>query len=195
MRLFLLLAVVALAACGGGIRPAPSAQYDLGTASVVWQPQRPPLRGIAVAAPSWLGGRDIHYRLLYADPLRRQAYAEGRWAAPPAELIERALSRQARGAGTGCTLRLELDELAQVFDAPQASRTLLEVRASLVAPERAALLARKAFALAAPAPSADARGGVAAAAAAVQALGGELGAWLEHLVRENPALAQRCGPG
>ena len=189
-----LLAVFLLAACAGPARQAETATFDLGVAAIAWKPARPALRGVGVFAPSWLGTSAMHYRLLYADPLRRQAYAQSRWASPPGELIERALNRQTPVAG-GCRLRLDLDELAQVFDAPQTSRTQLDVRASLVAPSRNAVLARKAFSLVQPAPTADARGGVVAANAALQALGGELGAWLEQIVHDDPAVAERCQAG
>ena len=185
-----LFAVLAVSACGGAPVAEP-ASYDLAAVAVAWKPARPLVRDVGVIAPSWLGGTAIAYRLLYADPLRRQAYAESRWAAPPAELIERALNRQT-GVGGGCRLRLDLDDLEQVFDTPQTSRILLDVRASLVAPNRDAVLARKAFALMQPAPSADARGGGAAATTAVQELGGELAAWLAQLVRDTPAIAERC---
>lgn len=193
MKLKTLLAVCAallLAACAGAAKKD-VASFDLGAASVAWKPAEPGLRGVGVFAPSWLGAPAMHYRLLYADPQRRLAYAESRWAAAPGELIERALNRQTSPRGA-CRLRLDLDELAQVFDAPATSRVLLEARATLVGPNRDAVLARKAFAVAQPAPSADARGSAAAAAAAVQALGGELGLWLEQAARETPAIVQRC---
>lgn len=195
MRLpFVLLAALALSACVGTARRAEIASYDLGTVAVAWKPASPAVRGVGVFAPAWLGSTAMQYRLLYADPMRRLAYAESRWAAPPADLIERALNRQA-SAGGGCRLRLDVDDLAQVFDTPQASRVLLDVRAALVAPNREAVLARKAFSLAPAAPSADARGGVAAVAAAVQALGGELNGWLAQLARQDPAVAERCKGG
>lgn len=192
MRLALAAAVLLLTACAAPTKPPSPAAYDLGMADVAWRPAGLPLRGVGVFAPSWLAGTAMHYRLLYADGLRREAYVESRWAAPPGELIERALSRQTPAQGGGCRLRLDLDELAQVFDAPQASRVVLEARASLVAPRRDAVLVRQAFAVAAPAAGADARGGAAAAAAAVRTLGGELGAWLARVAGENPTLAERC---
>ena len=192
----LLLMAFLLGACGGGLRPPEPARFDLGDAAVVWKPGAMPLRGVAVVAPSWLAGSTLAYRLLYADPQRRHAYGESRWAAPPAELIERALNRQVGPAPAGgCRLRLDLDELAQVFDSPQASRALLDARASLVAPNRDGVLAQRAFSLAQPAPSADARGGVAATAAAVRALGAELNAWLESLASHAPEIARHCRAG
>jgi cholesterol transport system auxiliary component len=63
----------------------------------------------------------MHYRLAYAEPLRRQSYRESRWAAPPAELLESVLKRRhaaAEANGPGCRLHLVLDEFEQRFDAP-----------------------------------------------------------------------------
>ncbi len=195
MRLLLVVfAALALVACGGNAHRAETASFDLGVASPVWKPASPPLRAVGVFAPSWLATTAIQYRLLYADAMRRAAYAQSRWAAPPGELIERALDRQTFAPG-GCLLRLDIDELAQVFDSPQASRTLLDVRASLVAPDGGTVLARKAFSVAPSAPTPDARGGVIAAGAAVQELGGKLGAWLADLARASPLVTERCRAG
>jgi hypothetical protein len=55
------------------------------------------------------------------------------------------------------------------------------------------MLARKAFAFAAPASAADARGGANGAVAAVGMLAGGLGEWLGELRRQLPAVAERCG--
>lgn len=188
------IAALALAACTGNIRQAEMASFDLGAAAIAWKPADLPLRDVEVAAPSWLGGSALQYRLLYADAMRRQAYAESRWAAPPAELLARALNRQtqmASGPG-GCRLRLDLDELVQVFATPTASSLQLDIRATLLASRGDSPLLRKAFSVVQPALNADARGGVAATGSAVQVLAGELSAWLAQAARENPALAERC---
>lgn len=189
------IAALAVAACGPNVRPAATASYDLGSVAVAWQPAVLPVAAVHVAAPSWLATPAIQYRLLYADGLRRQAYAESRWAAPPAELIERALGRQTPTAASGCRLRLELDELVQVFDSPQQSRVLLELRASLTPLRGDAVLAQKAFAVTQAAAAADARGGVAAAATALQTLAGEMAAWLTATAQQAPATAARCRSG
>lgn len=189
------IAALAVAACGPNVRPAATASYDLGSVAVAWQPAALPVAAIDVAAPSWLATPTVQYRLLYADGLRRQAYAESRWAAPPAELVERALGRQTPNAVSGCRLRLDLDELVQVFDSPQQSRVLLEVRASLMPLRGEAVLAQKAFAVTQAAATADARGGVAAAATALQTLAGDMSAWLTATAQQAPATAARCRSG
>ena len=193
MRALFLLPVLLLLACGGNVREAERATYDLGTFSVVWKPADIAIAGVSARGPVWLSTPAISYRLLYAGDMQRNAYGESRWAAPPADLIERALNRQVSERG-GCRLRLDIDELIQLFDTPQSSRMLLDVRASLLSSTGETVLARKAFSVARPAPSPDARGGVAAAGAAVQALGGELGAWLTETARVKPAIARQCRP-
>ena len=192
MRVLFLLPVLLLAACSGNVRQAEPASYDLGTVAVVWKPADLAIAGVSAQGPAWLATPAISYRLLYAGDMERNAYAESRWAAAPPDLIERAFNRQTPASGEGCRLRLDVDELIQVFDTPQASRTLLDARATLLPPNGETILARRAFSVAQPAPSADARGGVAGAVAAVQALGGELNAWLTETARAKPAIARRC---
>jgi cholesterol transport system auxiliary component len=193
MRPALLLSVLLLLfGCGGNVRQAPPATYDLGLATVVWKPAEIAIADVSVRTPAWLAGTAISYRLLYAGDMERNSYADSRWVAPPAELIERALNRQPSASAGGCLLRVDVDELVQVFDTPQASRILLDARATLTAAKGETALSHRAFSVVRTAPTADARGGVAAAAEAVQALGGELGTWLAATARAKPAIAQRC---
>jgi ABC-type uncharacterized transport system auxiliary subunit len=72
---------------------------------------------------------------------------------------------------------------------------LLELRASLMPLHGDGVLARKAFAVARPAAAADARGGVAAAASALQAVAGDMARWLTATAQEAPAIAARCRSG
>ena len=186
------LFALALGACAGNARQQERAVFDLGPAAIVWQTDAMPLQRVEVAAPSWLASSAIHYRLLYAEPERRRAYAESRWAAPPAELVERALNRQPTAQAAGCRLRLDIDEWVQAFDGPQRSRVVLELRATLLPARGDGVLARKAFAAARTAPSPDARGGVQAGAEALREAAGGIGRWLALTARETPELAQRC---
>lgn len=203
----LMLAALLASACANPVRQPAAARFDLGGVAIAWQPRQLPLAGVDVAAPSWLATTALHYRLLYADAMRRQTYAESQWVAPPAELIERALRRQSantNGSGSagangigiggvaGCRLQLDLDELVQVFDSPQRSSVQLEMRASLMPLHGDAVLARKAFAVVKPAASADAHGGVAATSAALQALADEMAVWLTAVARQSPEIGRRC---
>lgn len=176
-RCLLLILLPVLAACAGnGGRGPDAARFDLGSAGARGQPL-PGVAAVSVTAPSWLAGTAMQYRLAYADAARRQDYGASRWAAPPAELLQKALERQAVAA-RGCRLQLELDEFVQVFDGPEQSRLVLDLRAGLLLGQK--VVARRAFALAPAAASADARGGVAAAGVAVDELARGLARWLDE---------------
>lgn len=177
-----------LAGCLNGPRgEAEVRQFDFGPPRAM-PAVAPPfaLRSVDVAAPAWLDSPLLQYRLLHVDPTRREAYAGSRWAAPPGDLLEIALRRaivssETSGLGPGCTLRVDLDELAHVFEGPQKSAGVIEVRASLLAPHRDRLLALRRLSATEPAASPDAAGGVAAIARGVAALTAELRDWIASL--------------
>lgn len=173
--------LVLLTGClGNSTRPAEPARFDFGPAAIDGAP--PGVAAVEVGAPSWLAGSTMQYRLSYAEPARRFDYADSRWAAPPAELLGQTLERRLAGPAAGrCRLRIELDELVQDFERPDASRVMLVGRAVLLgSPE---VLARRNFTYAQAAPTADAKGGVAAMATAVKALGDDMAAWLARIDR------------
>lgn len=195
------LAGALLTACGGNVRSVEMVRYDLGTlaakATEARSGSRIPLAAVDVQAASWLSGPAMYFRLAYAEPLRRQSYAESRWAAPPAELLDSFLKRrivfgQPDFNGSGCRLQLVLDELEQRFDDPQTSQVVLEVRALLTPLRGAEILSKRAFLIRKPASSPAARGGAAAARDAAQALADDLEAWLQDMVREKPSIVERC---
>ncbi|OHC70601.1 MAG: hypothetical protein A3H93_13480 [Rhodocyclales bacterium RIFCSPLOWO2_02_FULL_63_24] len=186
-----------LAACGGNVRTMELARYDFGSLAGAWSGSRIPLATLNVQAASWLSGPIMHFRLAYAEPLRRQSYAQSRWAAPPAELLEALLRRrvifgQSDLSGAGCRLHLVLDELEQRFDDPQHSATILDVRAVLTPFRGTEILSKRAFPIRKPTPTPDARGGALAARDAVQTLSDDLGGWLGEIAREKPAIVDRC---
>lgn len=198
-RLFSILAGALLGACGGNVQTSEMQRYDLGAlaAARAGAGSAIPIGAVEVQAASWLSGPEMYFRLVYADPLQRRAYAESRWAAPPAELLETFLKRrlvfgQPDFGGAGCRLQLVLDEVEQRFDDPPKSQVVLEVRALLTASRGAEMLARRAFMIRQPAPSPSAAGGAAATRDAVQALAGELGGWLDEIGRAKPAIVERC---
>lgn len=196
-RVVSILAGLLLAACGGNVRTTEPVRYDLGSLAGNWTGSRIAIAAVDVQASSWLSGADMHYRLAYAEPLRRQSYAESRWAAPPAELLEVFLKRrivfgQPDVSSAGCRLQLVLDELEQRYDDPQGSMQVLEVRALLTPLRSAETISRRTFLIQKPAASATAGGGAAATRDAVQALADDLGAWLETTGREKPAIVERC---
>lgn len=198
---FFILSAFLLAACvGNPPRQQEIVRHDLGDLSGAWSSPGFPVAAVAVRAAPWLETADQAYRLAYAEPLRRRAYAESRWAALPAELIERFLNRrivfgQSDFAGAGCRLELTLDELEQRFDSPTASAVVLEARAILHPPRGKVLVSKRAFAIRHPAPTPDARGGAEATRAAAAALADEIGVWLGSLARERPRVADICAGG
>lgn len=191
-----------LGGCGGNLPIAEPARYDFGTLTGVmtadaWSGSRIPIAAIEVQAASWLAGPAMHFRLTHAEPLRRQSYAESRWVAAPAELLEAFLKRQiVHGqpdfSGAGCRLQVFVDEFEQRFVDLQRSHAVLEVRASLTPVRGTEVLTKRSFLIQKPAATADARGGAAAARDAVQALADDLGNWIGEISREKPAIIERC---
>ncbi|MBL8483295.1 MAG: membrane integrity-associated transporter subunit PqiC [Rhodocyclaceae bacterium] len=182
-----LLACCLLAACFGRSAGAPAAVFDFGAPPSAAAPAALPLRGIDVTAPSWLDTPALQYRLAHVEAARRHAYAESRWAAAPAELLERALRRALLGgteAAAGCRLRVELDEFIQVFDAASASHGELALRATLTSTQAERVLARKSFSFSEPAARADASGAADALARAGMAAAAALRDWVAALPAE-----------
>jgi cholesterol transport system auxiliary component len=216
MRFWLVISVALffLAGCGVVASPPPrAAVYDLRLSeeSGDWatRPQALENRGPAVcpaalslevAAPSWLQGRAMQYRLEYRDVNRRQSYLESRWAAEPAEMVALALERFFTAPGVAaasspgltvaapCRLRLALDEFVQVFVSGQESYALLVVRAELRPPGGESLV-REEFVVRQATPTADAAGGVAGHRIALQRLAADLQSWLAVV---GPATGCAC---
>ncbi|MGI4860126.1 MAG: ABC-type transport auxiliary lipoprotein family protein [Janthinobacterium lividum] len=189
-------------------------QYDLGPAdvapvpgappggSVAGAPRLPPLKIVAVTAPTALDSDRMLYRLVYADPRQARRYAGSRWTATPAQLLtERlrdVLSRQAqildggdpeRGAPL---LKVALLDFSQRFDVPGAGRGVVVVRASLLRDGH--LLAQRDFGATVPSPTADAAGGATAIAAAADAVVHEIGAWLDAGNAQAPSASRLPSP-
>lgn len=162
-----------------------------------------PIRNLEVVPAPWLASNAIQYRLTYAQATRRQFFLESRWAAQPAQLMEVAIKRSMKAnqtavATSGCRLRIDLDEFAQVFEAEGVSQGVVETRAVLLAPRTDQLVASRSFAVVRPALSADAVGGVMALREGVLQLNVELLDWLEALDKEGAnraggSVRARCG--
>ena len=142
----------------------------------------------AVTAPAWMDNSGIYYRLAYKDPTRPEAYALSRWVMSPAALLGRRLrasiARASKAAvftsGDGVradyTLRLELEEFSQAFDAADSSRAVLRLRASLIRQHGSA--AQQTFNIEHKADTPNAEGGVRALIAASDDAGEKLIDWL-----------------
>jgi cholesterol transport system auxiliary component len=164
-----------MAACALGPQKPAADTYDLGppaaqaatTATV-----RPVVQVPEIGAPAWLDGQGIVYRLAYENDARPQAYANSRWVASPASLLTQRLRNRlaaniavvsgADGTRADYVLRVELEDFSQSFASATASSVALRARASVVRLHDRALVAQRTFAVERVAPTADARGAVAA---------------------------------
>jgi cholesterol transport system auxiliary component len=186
--LFAAAAVAALAACAGS--SAPPVEYDFGPGGATLEEPPRLRREITVAeatAPAWLDSPALVYRLAYRDAAQPRAYAASRWVAPPAVLFTAQLRQRlvattrsgvlvpGDGVRPAATLRVEVLEFSQVFDAPERSRAVVRVRAVLVVDGR--LLGQTSFAVDRPAPSPDAAGGARSLALAADAAIDRLIGW------------------
>lgn len=185
-------AALTLSACAVSQTPGNKAVYDFGPAATQTTNTVTP----AAAFPAPLALADVgvglaldntavQYRLAYANPQELRPYALARWTMPPAQLIgQRVRSVLAeRGAvltpgvgSTAHTLKLELEEFSQVFDAPGVSQGVMRLRATLL--KGNTLAAQRSFSIQAPAPTADASGGVRALSVATDAMAQQLGVWV-----------------
>lgn len=190
-----------LAGCGGLPKGGSTAAvYDFGPGLVQELPSNrmAPLPTLAlgeVHAPTALDNLPVVYRLGYSDAQQLRPYAQARWSMPPAQLLRqrvretlgqrRAVLNLADGVlappGT-LTLRLELEEFSQLFDAAASSTGVLRMRATLtqLAPGGDALVAQRSFVLREPAASADAPGGVRALTAAADSAVQQLDQWVQQ---------------
>jgi cholesterol transport system auxiliary component len=174
--------------------PAP-VLYDFGDRPVAEAPAPSgsvlPSLATSVQSAAALDGTAMFYRLAYADERQLRAYAQARWAMPPAELVQQRLREilsQQRvvlkpGEGGQLLLQIELDEFSQVFESPGQSSGLLRLRATVLkaTPGGDRLLAQRSLRVQRPASSAGAAGGVRALSAATDAAVTELAQWLQPL--------------
>ena len=192
LRATLLLSLALLAACS--IAPQSRdgmASYDFGLAAADKEANprlQHDLLVAAVSAPAWMDNSSIYYRLAYQDAARPQPYAQSHWVMPPAALLglrlragvarasKAAVFTPADGVRVEYTLRLELDEFSQIFDAVDKSRAVVRLRASLI--RNRAVVAQQTFGIERAAATPNAEGGVRALIAASDEAGSRLIDWL-----------------
>lgn len=167
-----------LAGCAGAARAPVQTRHELTIAPVATSATLPQISDISLRAPSWVDTPALAYRLAYARNGVRESYAQSRWVASPSEMLALQLKRAVPVAGRGaCRLQIEVDEFIHEFSSPEKSVGRLEARARLLG-AGGTQVASKAFALAAPAASANAAGGAAALDAASGLFIAELRQWL-----------------
>ncbi|OGA32380.1 MAG: hypothetical protein A3F75_04285 [Betaproteobacteria bacterium RIFCSPLOWO2_12_FULL_64_23] len=192
LRAALLLSLALLAGCALGPQAREGmANYDFGLPRSDREANPRLQQDLVVAevtAPAWMDNSGIYYRLAYQDATRPRAYALSHWVMSPAALLGQRLRASiarasnggvftpADGVRAGYTLRLELEEFSQVFDATDRSRAVLRLRASLM--RQRDLVAQQGFNLEHAAATPNAEGGVRALIAASDAAGEKLVDWL-----------------
>ena len=192
LRAALLLALALLAGCAIGPQTREGmANYDFGLPRGGKDANPRLAQDLVVAevsAPAWMDNSGIYYRLAYQDASRPQAYALSRWVMPPAQLLgqrmrasvaranQAAVFTSADGVRADYTLRLELEEFSQVFDAADKSRAVVRLRASLI--RNRGIVAQQGFNIEHAAATPNAEGGVQALIAASDAAGDSLIDWL-----------------
>ncbi|MGA9853306.1 MAG: ABC-type transport auxiliary lipoprotein family protein [Gammaproteobacteria bacterium] len=114
------------------------------------------ITGDTITSAPWLADTSIRYRLLYDDPTRLHAYADNRWIASPAELMQMRLqlalgnvdANAAPSSGVAhYRLQVELLDFEQLFDTPQSSRVSARAEAALLNISSGAMLAKHRFAV------------------------------------------------
>lgn len=188
--LLLLLALLSGCAIGPQVRQG-MANYDFGLprSNKDAHPRlQQDLLIAEVTAPAWMDNSNIYYRLDYQDALRPRAYALSHWVMPPAALLGQRLRADiARASKAGVfapadgvraeyTLRLDLEEFSQVFDAAINSHAVLRLRATLM--RKRDVVAQQDFDIERAAATPNAEGGVRALIAASDAAGEKLVDWL-----------------
>jgi len=125
-------------------------------------------------SPVWLDSKAIQYRLAYLDPTQSYNYANNRWAAAPATLLTHRIRNRiaavtndkivstSDGTRADFTLRLELEEFSQVFDAVDKSHVVIRLRASLIHRSSRSIRAQRNFSMEQATPTANAAGAVQA---------------------------------
>ncbi len=178
-----------LAACNGlVVAPKAVAMYDLGIVETLEMPPGRAPAQIQLRAPSWLNSSAMQYRLEWDRPFQRRAFVESRWVANPSELLARSLDRAILGGSpvaNECRLRIELDEVVQIFDSETSARVEIVARAAWLPARSDRVLARKEFRLTQDSIPATAEQGVAAYRRLTRQLSLDLAEWLEELDRTS----------
>jgi cholesterol transport system auxiliary component len=196
--LFLLIFICTASGCAiGPEKRDPPAVFDLGPQRAY--PAATPVINATllippVSASPWLDSPNIVYRLSYRDAGRPEAYAQHRWAMSPALLLtERLRARFASiargvvgiqdGARADYSLRLDLEDFSQSFDAAASSKATVRLRATLIDPNTRAFHAQKSFSVERPAAP-NAPGAAQSLAAASDAVVEELLAWVTQSLKK-----------
>jgi cholesterol transport system auxiliary component len=184
-----------MVACATPSAPVNKSVYDFGDAlaPAAASARTPATSPLALAEVQTAWGQSstaMQYRLAYANGHELRPYAQARWSMPPGQLVAqrvRAVLGQQRpvvapgDSATDHVLQLVLETFGQTFDTPQTSQATVHLRATLLKGD--GLVAQRDFIAHAPAPTADAAGGVRALSLATQTVAEELAGWVAINIR------------
>lgn len=197
-RSAILILTLALAGCSIGRVDAPPTLFDLGLDArpVPALPARDPIALTFQSAP---GLTDTGMIWRVGDSAAPRSYATYRWAASPADLVRQRitdrLSRQGAVLSDRVTLQtpqlqVSLAQFEQVFSEDgQSSQGRVLLQAVLL--DGRNVVDQKRILVAAPAPTQDAEGGVAALRQATDEASDQLAQWLAANLRPPAAAASR----
>lgn len=118
--------VILLSGCSIAPQATPAlVQHDLGSGFWTLARKPLPLRTLSVSATPVVAGLNMHYREA-SRPTMRGSYTYNRWAAPPANLVDQALSRLLPVEPTGrCRLSFLLSDFILDINEQGAGSALL----------------------------------------------------------------------
>lgn len=182
-----------IAGCATPQAPVAKTVYDFGpslsTPAAATAAPLPALVLAEIEASTALESPSVLYRLGYADTQQLRPYTLARWSMPAAQLVRLRL-RDALSSngpvlstaegGAAWLLKVELDEFSQLFDTPGSSAGVVRLHATLL--RSGILVAQRSLLARAPAPSADAAGGVRALTLATDDAVQQLSSWIAPLM-------------
>lgn len=185
-----LSAAFVLSACATPTTPVSKVAYDFGpahtAAGVQHAPSARPLVLGDLVSNTALSNSAVQYRLNYANAQELRPYSLARWSLSPTALVQQRVRSALSSVGpvltvndgtTALSVKVELEEFSQQFDAPESSQGVVIFRATLF--KEGALHAQKVFEARATAPTANAAGGVKALAVATDMAASQLALWVK----------------
>lgn len=164
MRYLIHLGMIGLlTGCLSANKPGPeSAVYDFGLHDETVRTNTRVNIG-KVSAEDAIDHRRIRYRLNYQNPAQVFSYTQSRWSSSPADLLSAKLRSMASVSNvSNCSVMIHIEAFDQVFETANSSNGVVKLHAMLFAQKTRQPLLNHLVQENAPAPSADAKGGVAA---------------------------------
>lgn len=178
--------IILLSACLGTNKPQPeSTSYDFGLSAEIGTINSSVAIG-QVTAIDAIDHRRIRYRLNYQNPAQVFTYSQHRWTTSPADLTASKLRTMTKVASPAlCTLKIQIETFDHVFESATSSTGIVKLHASIYAKKSRDNLSSTVIQETATAPSADAKGGVAALDQASSAAITSILDWANKISGEN----------